>query len=117
MNRQENLVIWHNPRCAKSRETLQLIQAQGFKVKVRLYLSDHPTSSELTKVVEALNTSAEALVRKGEALFKSLDNLPSSEKEWINLLVKYPILIQRPIVLNGRKAAIGRPPENILSIL
>lgn len=68
-------------------------------------------------MVEALQSPAESLVRKGEGLFKSLDQPPTSEVEWLRLMVKYPALIERPIVVNGNKVAIGRPPENILNNL
>lgn len=106
--------ILHNPRCSKSRQTLQLINDNGVEVEVIEYLKDVPTSDELKELLKKLGVAAEKLIRRGEADFK--DNFKGktlTEDDWIAAMIKYPKLIERPIVVNGDKAIIGRPPENV----
>ena len=110
--------IYHNPRCSKSRNTLNIITEKGADVTVVEYLKNPPTKSELKDLLKKLNIPAKDLVRKGEQAFK--DNYKGkelSEDEWIEAMIKYPKLIERPIVVNGDKAVIGRPPEKVLEIL
>lgn len=113
------ITIYHNPRCRKSRETLELIQKKAkSQVKIIEYLNDVPTVSELKNIIKLLGVNAEDLVRKKETIYlENYKNKKMGEKEWIEAMVKHPILIERPIVLNGKKAALGRPPENVSKII
>jgi arsenate reductase len=114
-----SIVIYHNPRCTKSRETLQLLKDNGVEPKIIEYLKDTPSKDELKEIVKSLGISARDILRKKEALYKEagFDNESLSEDEVISLMSKNPKVIERPIVVNGSKAAIGRPPENILKII
>ena len=106
--------ILHNPRCGKSRDTLKLIQAQGIEPEIVLYLKETPSQEELKAILGKLGVDVEAIIRKGEAVFKENYKAESfTEEEWLTILVKNPKLIERPIVINGDKAIIGRPPENV----
>ena len=111
------MTIWHNPRCTKSRQTLALLQDGGHQPSVRLYLKDAPSEAEIVAVRNALGVTADAMMRKGEKIFKELDLATATESELIDAMVAHPILIERPIVINNGKAAIGRPPEHVLSIV
>lgn len=113
------LVIYHNPRCSKSRETLQLLESRGLKPKVVEYLQYPPTASELKSILDKLGMMAVEIIRTGEPEYRELGLLNSryTEDGLIDVMVKHPKLIERPIVVNGNKAAIGRPPENVLKIL
>jgi arsenate reductase len=112
------LTIWHNPKCSKSRETLALLRARGVAPRIVEYLKEPPTAAELESVVGKLGIRPEALVRKGEAVFKAkYAGRTLSDAEWIAALVEDPVLIERPIVVAGRRAAIGRPPERVLELL
>ena len=111
--------IWHNPRCSKSRATLELLQDQGYNPEIILYLESPPTADEIANAMSLLAMqSARELIRKGEAEYKenSLDNPQLSEAELIAAMINYPRLIERPIVFANGKAAIGRPPENVLGL-
>ncbi|AKS46804.1 arsenate reductase [Octadecabacter temperatus] len=110
------LTIWHNPRCTKSRQTLALLQENGHQPAVRLYLMDAPSEAEIVAVRNALGVTADAMMRKGEKLFRELGLRDASEAELIAAMVANPILIERPIVISDGKAAIGRPPEAVLGI-
>jgi len=111
-------VIYHNPRCTKSRQTLALIQEKGEKPEIIEYLNQVPTKAELKKIIAMLGIRPEELIRKGEDDFKSLFKGKSlSDDQWIQAMVDFPKLIERPIVVKNGKAAIGRPPENVLAIL
>jgi arsenate reductase len=110
--------IFHNPRCRKSRETLKIIEQSGAKVQIINYLEDVPTKNELKKILEKLDIPAEKLLRKGEPIFKeNYKGLNLSNEEWINAMLKNPKLIERPIVVKGNKAVIGRPPQNVKTLL
>jgi arsenate reductase (glutaredoxin) len=112
------MLIYHNPRCRKSRETLQLLQEKGVQPETRLYLEDNPNKKELEEVVRKLGIPAEKLVRKSEAIFKEkYKGRISSEREYIQAMVDDPKLIERPIVIEGNRAVIGRPPESVLALL
>ena len=110
------MTIWHNPRCAKSRQTLALLQENGHQPAVRLYLVDTPSEAEVVAVRNALGVTADAMMRKGEKVFRELGLGPASEADLIDAMVAHPILIERPIVMLDGKAAIGRPPEVVLDI-
>ena len=111
--------IYHNPRCSKSRQTKQLLDDKGVDVEVIEYLQTPPDAKTLKKIIKALGIDAMQLVRKGEDEFKlaGLDRGNPSEDDIIDAMVKYPKLIERPIVINKDKAALGRPPENVLDVL
>ena len=112
-------VIYHNPRCSKSRATLELLQQQSAEPDVVLYLQDTLSHEALLSITEKMSCSITDIIRKGEAIYKELDlaNQSLSESQMIDIVVQHPILLERPIVVNGDRAAIGRPPENVLSIL
>ena len=110
--------IYHNPRCSKSRQTLQLISDAGKDVEIIEYLKDVPTKEELKSIVDLLNISPEQLLRKNEAIFKEqFKGRSFTDEEWIKIMIENPKLIERPIVVDGKKAVLGRPPENVLSLL
>ena len=109
--------IWHNPRCSKSRETLALLTDKGITPEVRLYLDDVPTADELRSALATLGLTAGDLVRRKEALFKDLNLADASDDQLIDAMVTNPKLIERPIVFANGRAALGRPPENVLAIL
>jgi arsenate reductase len=114
-----SVTIYHNPRCSKSRETLKLIEALGLEPKIIDYLKTPPSAAELKSILRKLRLKADDIVRKGEPLYAELGMKDRDVKEdaLIALLVANPILIERPIVVAGGKAAIGRPPEAVLAIL
>ncbi|RFN58384.1 arsenate reductase (glutaredoxin) [Marixanthomonas ophiurae] len=110
--------IYHNPRCSKSRQTLQLLEDKKEELDIVKYLEQPPTKAELKRILELLNIKPIALVRKNEQIWK--DNFKGkevSQDEIIDAMIKNPKLIERPIVVKGNKATIGRPPENVLTIL
>ncbi|MEE9337850.1 MAG: arsenate reductase (glutaredoxin) [Methylococcaceae bacterium] len=111
--------IFHNPRCSKSRQTLQLLQEQGVEPEIIEYLKTPPTQTELEDILKKLNMQPRDLMRKREAEYKSagMDNPDLDNNALINGMVQNPKLIERPIVLANDKAAIGRPPEDVLTIL
>lgn len=114
-----DVLIYHNPKCTKSRETLQLLQARGIKPKIVEYLETPPSKTQLNKILQLLDLEPRALMRKQEAEYAAarLDNPKLSRAELIDAMIEHPRLIERPIVLANGKAAIGRPPENVLKIL
>lgn len=110
--------IWHNPRCKKSRETLNLIQEAGKDVKVVEYLKTPPDEAAIKHVLDMLDIPAEKLVRKGEEVYKTnYKGKDMSDEEWIKAMAEHPKLIERPVVIEGDKAIIGRPPENVKALL
>jgi arsenate reductase (glutaredoxin) len=111
------LTIYHNPRCSKSRETLALIRRRGFSPRIVEYLRTPPTAAELAEIVAKLGIRPEALVRKGEDIYMAnYAGRSLTDAQWIQAMVENPILIERPIVVAGGKAAIGRPPERVLPL-
>ncbi|QSX38769.1 arsenate reductase (glutaredoxin) [Shewanella sedimentimangrovi] len=111
--------IFHNPRCSKSRQTLELLQQQGAEITVVEYLKDTPNAEELTRILSLLGLTARQLMRtkEEEYLALGLDNPALTEAELIAAMVATPKLIERPVVLANGQAAVGRPPENVLAIL
>lgn len=110
--------IYHNPRCSKSRQTLILLQEQGIEPVIIEYLKTPPSETELDALLTKLRKEPEALMRKGEEEFKEhFKDKALSRTEAISLMVAHPKVIERPIVVNGDKAAVGRPPESVLEIL
>ncbi|SDQ79281.1 arsenate reductase (glutaredoxin) [Flagellimonas zhangzhouensis] len=110
--------IYHNPRCRKSREGLQIVEESGQDFEIVKYLDDVPSKEELSILIEKLGISPLDLVRKNEAVWKeNYKGKTLSDDEVISAMVEHPKLIERPIVVNGSKAIVGRPPEQIKSIL
>lgn len=111
--------IYHNPRCSKSRETLKLLEQQGSDVEVIDYLKQPPNHAELQAILDTLGLKPRQLMRVKEAEYKDngLDDPSLTDSDLIEAMVRIPKLIERPIVLKDGKAAIGRPPENVLEIL
>ena len=110
--------IYHNPRCSKSRQTLQLLEDNNIQADVVLYLETPPDSTTLKDILGKLGISARELLRTGEDAYKenNLKNNSLSEDDLIAAMTAHPKLIQRPIVVHGNKAAIGRPPEQVLEL-
>jgi arsenate reductase (glutaredoxin) len=113
-----DITIYHNPRCSKSRETLALLEQNGVQPRIVEYLKTPPSAAELKAILAALGMKPEQLVRKGEDIYKSeYAGKTLTDAQWITALIKHPILIERPIVVKGSHAALGRPPENALKLL
>ncbi len=114
-----SVTIYHNPRCSKSRQTLALLEEKGVRPKIVEYLKTPPSAAELKRILKKLGLTARDIVRKGEARYAELGlkGKDLDEEALIALMVENPILIERPIVVAGDKAAIGRPPEAVLEIL
>jgi arsenate reductase len=109
--------IYHNPRCSKSRETLQLIKDAGVEVEIVEYLKAIPTADDLKTILMKLNLKPTDILRKGEAVYKEkFKNSKFNDEEWIKVMIEYPKLIERPIVVKGNKAILGRPPQNVLDL-
>lgn len=115
----EPITIYHNPRCSKSRETLALLQSKGVTPNVVLYLETPLNATQLRRLLKALSLRAPELIRVKEDVYKSLnpERRTLSEKDAIAILLEHPKLIERPIVVRGDKAVIGRPPERVLELL
>jgi arsenate reductase len=114
----EQITIWHNNRCSKSRDSLCYLQENNQNATVFEYLKTPPTLEDINQVLENLQIPAEALIRKGEEVYKSnFKDKKFSEEEWRKILVQHPVLIERPIVIKGDKAVIGRPLEKVINLL
>jgi len=113
------VVIYHNPRCSKSRETLALLEKKGVKPTVIEYLKTPPSAKELKALLAKMRLKPRELMRKKEPPYAALklDNEKLSDDALIEAMVENPVLIERPIVVNGDRAALGRPPEAVVSIL
>ncbi|EXI91249.1 MAG: Arsenate reductase [Candidatus Accumulibacter regalis] len=112
------LRIYHNNRCSKSRAACQLIADRGFEVEVVDYLKTPPSRDELRALLDKLGMKPAELVRRGEAVFKeNYAGRSLSDDEWLDALAAHPILIERPIVVRGERAVLGRPPEKVLELL
>ncbi len=110
--------IYHNVRCSKSREACSIIADKGIKAEVVEYLKTPPTQKEIKDLLGLLKLKAEEIVRKGEEIYKTkYKGKTFTETQWIKILAENPILIERPIIVNGKKAVIGRPTEKVLEIL
>ncbi|MEP4532011.1 MAG: arsenate reductase (glutaredoxin) [Cyclobacteriaceae bacterium] len=112
------VTIYHNPRCMKSRETLALLEEKKEDVSIIEYLKEPPSREQLEAIIKMLDISPAQLIRKGETDYK--DNFKGkdlSDDEWIEAMLQYPKLIERPIVIKEGKAALGRPPVQVLDIL
>ena len=112
------ITIYHNNRCSKSRQGVQILEDAGKEFEIVKYLEDIPTKEELTNIINLLGIKPIELVRKNEAIWKEqYKGKELSNDEVITAMVNNPKLIERPIIINGTKAVIGRPPENILDII
>ena len=110
--------IYHNARCGKSRETLQIIKDKGIDPVVHEYLKEPLTAPQLKELIKLLGIEARELVRTTEAIYKEqYKGKELTSDEWIEAMITHPKLMQRPIVVNGQKAALGRPPEDVEGIL
>lgn len=110
--------IYHNPRCRKSQESLKIIRSKGVEPTIVLYLDNPPSFKELQKILYKLKLPAHELVRKSEDLYKKeYKGKHLTEEQWIAAMVDHPRLIERPIIIEGNRAIIGRPPERVLDIL
>jgi arsenate reductase len=111
--------IYHNPRCSKSRQTLEIIQGRGVEPEIVLYLEQTPTTDQLSAIISKLGITPRQLLRKGEDAFKenNLKDDSLSDAQLIAAMVQFPKLIERPIVVVGNKAVLGRPPENVLTLI
>ena len=109
--------IFHNPRCSKSRTTLNIIKENNIQPTIRLYLDDPLSIDEIKSLLIKLDTTAENIVRKNEEIYKKLNLKDANEYLLIENISKNPILLERPIVVKGELAIIGRPPENVMKLL
>jgi len=113
-----SVVIYHNPRCSKSRATLALLGEHGIEADIVEYLQSPPSVEELARILDMLGKQPQELMRRGEEEYKAyIAGRDLNRAEAIALMVAHPKLIERPIVVNGDKAAVGRPPEAVLNIL
>jgi arsenate reductase len=112
-----SVTIYHNPRCGKSRQTLALLRERGIEPKIVEYLVTPPSEAELKRLLAMLGLAPRQLLRAKEARDSGIDPAKLSDAALIAAMVKHPIVIERPIVVNGNKAALGRPPEAVAAIL
>lgn len=113
------VTIYHNPRCSKSRQTLELIQSRGIEPEIIRYLDNPPSTAELHQIIAALGIAPRELIRRGEAPYRELglDNPALGDEELIAAMCAHPILIERPIVIAAGRARLGRPPEAVEELL
>ena len=112
--------IYHNPRCSKSRQTKAILDEENLEYETIEYLNTPPSEKELKAILKMLGKAPLEVIRTGEALFRELGLTKKDERsddEWISIMVANPKLIERPIVINGKQAALGRPPEDVRKIL
>jgi arsenate reductase (glutaredoxin) len=113
-----DFTLYHNPRCSKSRKTLELLEEHGVHPKIVLYLETPLTAAEIAGLLKKLGLTAAQLVRRGEEEYRASGlGKDSSDEEILAAMAKHPKLIERPIVVRGNKAVLGRPPENVLAVL
>ena len=111
-------VIYHTPRCSKSRQALALLQERGAEPEVLDYLKTPPTKAELKALLAKLGLKPEQVLRTGEAVYKQkFRGRDLTDEQWLEALAENPILLERPIVVRGSRAVVGRPPEKVLEIL
>ena len=114
-----SITIWHNPRCSKSRQTLELLRKKGVEPTIREYLKQPPSKAEVEKLIDLVGGDPGELIRDGEAEFKALKKKKADfgKADIAKAIAQHPVLLQRPIVVAGERAAIGRPPEAVLPLL
>lgn len=114
----DKLIVYHNPRCAKSRAALAILQAHEWPLRVVDYLKEPLTRAELATLRKKLGSSPAQWIRKSEAAYKEAGlSANSSEDELLDAMAKHPILMERPIVARGNRAVVGRPPERVLELI
>jgi arsenate reductase (glutaredoxin) len=112
------MLIYHNPRCSKSRGALALLEEHGITPQVARYLDDPPTREELVALLARLDMKPSELVRRGEEICKTeYAGRDMSEDDWLDAMLAHPVLIERPIVVAGERAVVARPPEKVLELL
>jgi arsenate reductase len=112
------LKIYHNTRCSKSRDVCSILEKKKVKTEIVEYLKTPPSQKEIKELLKMLGMKAEEIVRKGEPLYKEkFSTKKLTEVQWIKILSENPILIERPIIVKGNKAIIGRPPERVLEFI
>lgn len=110
--------IYHNPRCRKSREALKIIESKKISIVIFEYLKKPINKDELRSILKMLKISAEDLIRKNESIYKqNYKGKKLSDENWLEVMISYPILIERPIVIKDNNALIGRPPEKVLNLI
>ena len=113
-----SIKFYHNPRCSKSRQALALLQKEGVQLQIIEYLKHPPNFETLSEIIRKLNCKPIDIMRTKESVFRDLSlNSAKKDEELIQSIIEYPILIERPIVVSKTKAILGRPPENVLTIL
>lgn len=116
--KKEKITIWHKSSCAKSCEVMKVMKSAGVLPEVFEYLLTPPTEEELKSVLKKLGIPAEELIRKKEKIYKEkFEGKKMTEEKWIKAMVKHPILIERPILVKGNKAIVGRPTERVFEII
>jgi arsenate reductase len=111
------MMLYHNPRCSKSRQALAILEERGEDFQTRKYMDDLLTEQELRTLLQQLNMTASELIRKGETAFKEQALANASEDELVVAMLSEPKLIERPVLVVGQRAVVGRPPERILDLL
>ena len=111
------MIIYHNPRCSKSRETLNIILENDIKPVIHLYLDNPLSIEEIKYILKLLNTSPEKIIRKNEEVYKTLNLKSANEATLIKTIHENPILLERPIVISKNQAILGRPPENVRQLI
>ncbi len=111
--------IYHNPRCSKSRQTLELLRQQGIEPEIILYLETPPDADQIAHFLHTLGITARDLMRRKEPIYQqlALDAENITQAQLIDAICQHPILMERPVVVNGERVALGRPPQNVLKIL
>lgn len=119
MPAHHTVTLWHNPRCSKSRGTLDLLRERGIEPAIIDYQGNPPTAADIEHALKLLGKEPREVIRQGEAAYAELglDDPTLTRKQLVDAMANHPILIERPIVFANGKAAIGRPPENVLAIL
>ena len=114
-----SLTIWHNPRCSKSRQTLELLRSRGIEPTIREYLKEPPNKAEVETLIALVGGEPTALIRDGEPEFKKLGKKRAelTKADIVKAIAAAPVLLQRPVVVSGKRAVIGRPPEAVLALV
>lgn len=112
-----SITIYHNPRCQKSRQALEQLKAENCELNIVEYLKDTPTKAQLKQLIKLLGIAPIQLIRTNETAFAPYRNQKLTATHCVDLMLQFPQLIQRPIVVNGQKAIIGRPPELVLDLI
>lgn len=118
MGTDKEYILYHKPNCSTSLETLKMLKAHGVKPQLRLYLEDPPTPTELNELLKKMGTRVKNLIRTKEPLYKDVyEGQKLTKKQWLKILSENPILINRPILIRGDRAIMGRPPEAVLELV